>query len=180
MSFIARRLDSRDIRVFECTAVKGDVYYVTVDQTGFSQADISAIAVYVEGEAEATRVSGERSPEYPEVYLRKVGDSNLDLLPSYVQPGRIKYTVLSDTYKYYCVEDPKRRPLEGVLHSLKAGETRSPKPGRTVFLALGDLADSYGNIHSAPTLLAVENENVVLTAGSTAGLCLLVEVTTLA
>lgn len=111
MSFNAVVCDHSDLRIFECSAVKDDVYYVSVGSSGLANADMSAIAVYVEGSVEGSRVSGERSPGYPDAFIRTAGDTSLEFVPTFVMPGRLRYRVLSDTFKYVCLEDPKRRPL---------------------------------------------------------------------
>jgi hypothetical protein len=159
MSLEFTRLQVPGLQVYEASGVLGDTYFLSLGKDT-PQAEVANVIVYLEGQVALSRTEGSLSPQHVPDQVRGAGDVSVEKLIALIPAGKLRFEVVTPTFRYYCLTDPQRRPLGAFVHRLAPGDEHAFAIGRRLFVAEGSVV-VQGVTYEAPLHVALES------AGST-------------
>lgn len=155
-------LKIRSLQVVECTGVLGDGYIFKLPISGYLN-EISNISMWVEGTLQTSILS---SDAISKLYIeskpfRNPGDTSIDDKHLKFGSFTIKYTCITDTFKYYCVRTKDNTNMYNAkVEKLLKGDSLTIPANSKNFIAIGTV--EYNNeTYTAPTeILKTENTTI--------------------
>lgn len=152
-----------DLTIYKVAGVIGDYIEMVLPQD-VAESRMAARNVFVEGAVTFTRLEGTVPAGAEVVKGRGPGETTFDPQPyEWIPAGKIRMEVITPTFRYYCINHPGKKRLNGQLLRMQAGDTVEVQPGHWLFVALGKITLN-GTEHIEAELIDVVDTAVTIQA----------------